>query len=164
MKRKIIQLSIKLAVMLATVYVLFFWVFRFARVASNSMAPNMMGGDLALIFRFDKNFGVGDVVSFKRDGVRHFARILAINEGIVEIRDDMFYVDGIPEESSHAYIGEFLENMRDYESPVPYVVTENMVYLAADNRDEVEDSRSFGAIEVSEIEGKVISIFRTRCI
>ena len=121
-----------------------------------------MGGDLALIYRLDKKYEVGDVVTFKRDGKRYFLRVIAVDSGVVSIHDGMFFINDVPEDSSHAFIGDFIDNPANYEAPFPYVVTPGTVFVAGDNRDEDNDSRTFGAISVDEIDGKVISIMRTR--
>ena len=155
------MLLLKIIIVEAVIYVLFFLVFGLARVKTNAMSPSINGGDLALFFHLDNNYETDDVATYIKDGKRLFSRVIAKAGDTVDVREGQFFVNGRPIDSAKAFIGEVGENS---EIVFPYKVGENEVFLANDDRDEPADSRKYGAINIRDLDGKVISIVRTRGI
>ena len=167
MKKKIISLVIKILIIEAVYFVLFFVIFGFSRVSTNDMYPNINGGDLAFYYHLDKSCHAGDVVTVKRDGERQFLRVIACGGDEVTITSsNSILVNG----SSLDIDREFSGSLVDLDDNIlgntkyPYKVPDGYYFLVGDNRYEVNDSRSVGAYSESQIDGKVISILRTRGI
>lgn len=80
------------------------------------------------------------------------------------VRAGEILVNGMSLDIDRIYAGDFLDENGDDKSSIryPYTVPENSFFLISDNRDEVNDSRATGAFETERIDGKVISILRTR--
>lgn len=158
MKRKILFIFVKLIIVEMFFLVLFWWIFGLARVQSNSMAPNINGGDLAFFYHLDKNYRIGDAVTLVRDGKRYFLRVAAVGGDTIDIKGDDVYVNGVPLDSDKETMGHFGENRTVF----PFHVSDDELFLIGDNHDEGGDSREFGAVKKSEIDGKILSILRTR--
>ena len=90
MKRKILFIFVKLIIVEMFFLVLFWWIFGLARVQSNSMAPNINGGDLAFFYHLDKNYHIGDAVTLVRDGKRYFLRVAAVGGDTIDIKGTAF--------------------------------------------------------------------------
>ncbi len=165
MKKKIIKLVVKLLIIELSYFVLFFVIFGLSRTANNNMYPNINAGDLAFYYHLDKSCEPGEIAVVKNGKKRDFYRIVACGGDKVEIsQSGEILVNGMSLDIDRIYAGEFLDENGDNRSPLryPYFVPENSFFLINDNRDEVSDSRAVGAFEAERIDGKVISILRTR--
>ena len=126
------------------------------------MSPNIAAGDLLLYYRLDKNYQIGDVVTFKMDDKRYVLRIIALEGQVITLNtEDEFLIDGEIE-----YHKTYFENSFPNGSRVsyPYRVPKNKVFVVGDYRTNSNDSRLFGAIDVNSIDGKVISLIQTKDI
>ena len=120
------------ALMLAAVALLFSLLVGVSRVDGISMAPTLRDGQPVFFTRVNLGYRLGDVV---------------------ELRDGTLYVNGVPEDNPHAH---GLTQPQDGIVVYPYTVGEDMVFLLGDNREGSVDSRSFGALPLSSIRGKLI--------
>lgn len=167
MKKKIIALIAKIIVIEAVYFVLFFVIFGFSRVKTNAMYPNVNSGDLAFYYHLDKSCHAGDVVTVKREGTRQFLRVVACGGDEVTITSsNSILVNGSALDIDHEYSGSLVDIDDNIlgEIKYPYKVPEGYFFLVSDNRYELEDSRVFGAYPKNQIDGKVISLMRTRGI
>ena len=167
MKKKIITLIAKIIAFEAVYFVLFFVIFGFSRVKTNAMYPNVNSGDLAFYYHLDKTCHAGDVVMVKREGERQFLRVIACGGDKVTITSsNSILVNGSALDIDHEYSGALVDIDDNILGVInyPYEVPEGYFFLVGDNRYELEDSRSFGAYPKNQIDGKVISILRTRGI
>ncbi len=155
------MLLLKIIIVEAVIYILFFQVFGLARVKTNAMLPNINGGDLALFFHLDDNYETDDVATYIKDGKRLFSRVIAKAGDVVSVREGQFFVNDRPIDSMKIFTGEIGEKSG---IKFPYRVGDNEVFIVNDNRDEPADSRKFGSIDIRELDGKVIGIVRTRGI
>ncbi len=86
--------------------------------------------------------------------VSYIKRIIAVEGDHIEIKDDKVYLNG--KELEEKYLNGFTKtNMGKYGVFSDVVVPEGYVFVMGDNRDHSTDSRCFGCIPVSKIEGKV---------
>lgn len=84
----------------------------------------------------------------------YIKRIIGVEGDHVEIKDGKVYLNG--EELEENYLDEGVEtNMGTYGVYSDIVVPEGYVFVMGDNRSHSTDSRCFGCIPVSKIEGKV---------
>ena len=162
LKNGIKTLVIKIIFIAILIYVMFFLIFGLTRMNDLAMKPSINSGCLVLYYRLDKEYHVGDVVTFKKDGKRYVLRIVATQNQLLSINTQGEFMTSEGNEQPQTYF----ENLLPEESKIkyPYQVGENQVFVVGDYRLETEDSREFGAIDVSLIDGKVISFLQTRDI
>ncbi len=153
------MLLLKIIIVESVIYILFFMVFGLARVKTNAMSPNINGGDLALFFHLDKHYETDDIATYVEGGKRYFARVVAKEGDLVDLREGQIYVNNYPIDSNKVFTGEI---SADTTIRFPYRVGNGEVFLLNDNRDEGHDSRDLGSYKIEGLDGKVISIVRTR--
>ena len=142
------------ALMLAGAFLLFSLLVGVSRVDGTSMAPTLRDGQPVFFTRVNLGYAPGDVVYTRMpSGSNYVKRIVALEGDVVELRDGTLYVNGVPEDNPHA---QGLTQPQDGIVVYPYTVGEDMVFLLGDNREGSVDSRSFGALPLSSIRGKLI--------
>jgi signal peptidase I len=157
--KKIIRFLIKLILTSLIVWGIFSFVFGIARMEGQNMYPRVMDGDLMFYYRLEKEYYVGDVVTYKVNGYRRAARVVARGGDTVEISEkDELIVNGNVQEEEIFYPTEEISGGVTF----PYTVEEGSYFLLCDYRTMSLDSRDYGAIPKSEIDGKVITILRRR--
>jgi signal peptidase I len=131
-------------------------------VASDSMAPTLCDGDWLLVSKLGvgASASVADVVVFDvpGDGRQSVKRVVAVGGQTVEIRDAVLFVDGRrrrePYVDTATVDGTFFG---------PVVVGQDSVFVMGDHRELSIDSRDYGAVPRSRIEGKVVARIRSAC-
>ena len=107
----------------------------------------------------------GDVVVFvfPPDPTKDFIkRVIAVGGDTVEVRDKSVYVDGRKIDDPHAYYqlgseGQF--TMSPHQRYGPAAVPKGKVFVMGDNRDRSYDSRFWGFVDDSEVEGRAMVIY-----
>lgn len=155
-------LVIKTLFIILLFYITFFHIFGVTRMKDLSMRPTIEPGSLVLYYRLDKDYHVGDVVTFEKDGKRYVLRIIATQNQTVSLNTNGEFITSDGNEQHQTYV----ENIIPEDSKItyPYKVGNNQVFVAGDYRVETEDSRTFGAIDMDIIDGKVISLLQTKDI
>ena len=161
LRRRLILLGVKILGVILFIYILLFRIFGFVRIDTNAMSPSIAGGDLALIFHLNNGYAVGDVVNYRCGERTCTGRIVAKSGDVISKEEGKLLIDGHLEDrvvySDTIFPGNVAINY-------PYTVASEQYFILGDNRGEYEDSRSFGAINQSDISSKVIGIFRTHDI
>jgi signal peptidase I len=112
-----------------------------------------------LYYRLEKNYYIGDVVTFKVDGNQLAARIVAMGGDVVDLSESgQLIVNGNVQSEEVFYETEALPAGITY----PYTVADDSYFVLCDFRTASSDSRSYGAVPRSDIDGKVITILRRR--
>ena len=155
-------LVVKIIFTIVLLYIMFFVVFGLTRMNDISMKPAINSGCLVLYYRLDKDYQVGDVVTFKKDGKRYVSRIIATQNQTISLNVEGDFMTSDNNEQSQIYFDNVIPENSNVK--YPYKVGENQVFVAGDYRLEINDSREFGAIDMSLIDGKVISFLQTRDI
>lgn len=125
----------------------------------NSAYPMIKDGDLVITYKLDKGQN-GVEIAYKFNGKVKFGRIVAKEGDVVDITEQGLLVNGYgvledvvyPTTSEGAAIS------------FPYIVPNGTVFVLNDYRSDTGDSRTYGAIPLSEVEGEVILILRRRGI
>ena len=125
-------------------------------VHGNRMFPKLRDGDCAVVLKVGK-YHQGDVVTFKKNGVRYFSRIAAMERDHVVISNEAFLINDLPPAEDVFY-----ETRSD--DDVDAAPGTEEFYLLNDYRSDQADSRKFGCIKKSDFDGKVIFLFRWRGI
>lgn len=152
---------IKLAVVLLACWVLLGVVFGVAVVQGEDMYPRLRDGDLMVFYRLQQDYYIGDVVTFRQNGRRYTGRIVAQGGDTVDVNDDgELLVNGNVQSEEIFYPTQITEG----QTSLPCTVPDGAVYLLCDFRTNGTDSRSYGPVQISDLDGKVITILRRRGI
>ena len=132
--------------------------------SGQDMFPAMKDGDLCIIFRSQlmdlvgEKLSAGDIVAYRIEGERHFGRVAAIPGDNLQIdTGGSVTVNGVTEGGEILYPTYTRGDLLNIE-----YIQSGTVYVLGDYRTQTRDSRDYGAIPLSQIEGKVISILRRR--
>lgn len=126
---------------------------------SNSGYPMIKDGDLCLTYKL-ASLSAGDEIVYKKDGKVYFGRIAAVEGDRVDILDGKLMVNGYGVFENTVYPTTAEGSKISY----PYEVPKDTVFVLNDYRDDINDSRSFGAIPIAETKGKIVMILRRRGI
>ena len=154
------ELITKLVLILCVVYIVFTYCFGMLRMKGISMVPSISDGDLVVYYRLEKEYRSGDIVVFDNGQDTYVLRIVAVEGQTVDINGsgDLMINGHIEEDQSYFKTKE----AEDSDVKFPYVVEKGKIFVIGDYRKESKDSRIFGAIDKTEIKGKVLSILRTK--
>lgn len=141
-------------------WLMFTQVFLITQVHGMDMFPAMKDGDLAIVYRLQGEYARDDVVVYQADGKRHIGRIAARGTDVVMVEEDgTLIVNGTVQS------GEILYPTYPREGVTyPYRVPADSLFILGDYRTLATDSRSRGAVPLTDVEGKVITILRRRGI
>ena len=124
-------------------------------VSSDSMSPTVCTGDVVVLARLDGADGVTDdeIITFPSplDGTQMIKRVVATEGQSVAIKDAELFVDGIRVDEpyvDHASIDGV------YTGTV--TVEPGFLFVLGDNREIAIDSRAYGPIPTSAIDGKLL--------
>ena len=127
------------------------------RVDGSSMYPTLQDGQFVMVNRLAYKFGEpshGDIVIFHypRDPEQEFVkRIIGLPGDTVEIRNGHVYVNGY--QLDEPYIADAPRSQGSWTVPEGYL------FVLGDNRNNSQDSRSFGFVAMDEVIGKALFIY-----
>lgn len=119
-------------------------------VAGEAMSPTYNNGDYLLINKFNRNFVRGDVVVFRTEQQPKslfIKRIIGLPSEKVEIQNGKVLINGQIFNESYAH--------GDTPGVTSIPLNQDQYFVLGDNRSKSTDSRNFGPIVRSNIEGKV---------
>lgn len=155
-----VSLLLRCIVLVLVLVILFTQVFLLTQVSGNDMFPAVKDGDLVFAYRLQKDFSKNDVVVYRYNGELRTGRILGRPGDVIMLDDSgTLTVNGTTQGGEILYPTYAKENYT-----YPYVVPEDAYFLLGDYRTQAEDSRDFGPVYSSSIQGKVITILRRRGI
>jgi len=159
--KDVLSLLLKIAVILAVVLLAFTFMFGLCRYTDASMAPAVKDGDLVLFYRLDKTYAAGDVLLLTFEGQKQVRRVIATAGDTVDITEDGLFINGALQQEPAIY-----QQTQRYATGTtfPLTVGEGQVFVLGDARENATDSRVYGAVEVKDTLGKVITILRRRDI
>lgn len=127
------------------------------RVKGESMLPNFQDGELILTEKVSYRFSPpsrGDVVVFKApvaEKVDYIKRIIGLPGDHVKISGGSIYIND--KQLTEPY------EIQSTQSEVDLVVSDNRYFVLGDNRGASSDSRVFGPIDRSRIEGRAWIVY-----
>ena len=154
--KSLVRTLIKLLIVTGGITLICLFVLCPYAVHGNRMFPKLRDGDCAVVLKVG-GFQKGDVVSYEQGGVRYFSRIVGTPGDIVSIGHDGFRVNGLVQSEEIFYD-------TSSEKAIEVIVDSDEVFLLNDYRSDQMDSRAFGSVKISSIDGKVIFLFRWRGI
>lgn len=159
--RDIRAFFLKLAFIVAAGWLLLGVLFGVAIKEGEDMYPRIRDGDLMVFYRLTQDYHIGDVVTFELDGQRHTARIVAQGGDTVETTEaGELLVNGSVQDEEIFYPTLALEGGIAQPCDVPA----GSVFVLCDFRTAATDSRMYGPVDVDNLDGKVITVFRRRGI
>lgn len=125
-------------------------------VDSVSMAPTLQAGDRVLVEKISLRFAApsrGDIVVFEHELGAGLAvkRVVGLAGDEVGLEDGVLVVNGEPADERYVDLAR-VEGV--YFGPVE--VPEGTVFVMGDNRAESIDSRTYGAVPLSDLAGRVV--------
>jgi signal peptidase I len=130
------------------------------RIHSTSMLPTIAPNSIVLMDTFSfrrRNPHIGEIVSLvhPRTGELLLKRIAGLGGSTIAVENGHLIRDG-------KTIVERYTNQHNMEGFYfgPVVVPKGMVFVLGDNRAESEDSRSFGPIEIDQVQGRLLTKLR----
>jgi signal peptidase I len=156
--RLAVKVLIPLLVLLLLVVLVFYVFFTSAVVDGDSMYPTLHNTDYLLVTHGASDLHRGDiVVTTVREGqapVELVKRVIGLPGDVVEIRNDVAYVNGQPEPQRGQVV------VPQFSVSVPAVtVPTGSIYVMGDNRAVSEDSRYLGPVPLSGLKGRAELIF-----
>jgi len=155
---------LQLIIVIFVVWILFFKIIGLTHMPSDDMSPRMDSGDMVLFYRLDTDVQSQDIIVIEKttpdspkEKQLYISRVVAAPGDTVEIKDDRLIVNGnAVVESNIFYTTPAYEDYVEY----PVTLASDECFVLADMREGGTDSRYFGPVKKSEIQGTVITIFR----
>ncbi|HBX68321.1 MAG TPA: signal peptidase I [Chloroflexi bacterium] len=127
------------------------------RVDGSSMVPTLNNGEFVMVNRLAYKFGApkhGDVVVFDypRDPQQEYIkRIIGLPGDFISIKNGYVYVNGL--QLIEPYIAAAPRSQGEWTVP------EDHIFVLGDNRNNSQDSRSFGFVAFDQVIGKALFIY-----
>ncbi|MBM4079514.1 MAG: signal peptidase I [Planctomycetes bacterium] len=137
------------------------------RMVSNSMWPTLQGtasgGDMVLVSKLSCRLRPprrGELVAFTDDeGVRVIKRVVGLPGEVVRIADGRMHVNGRPLTQPAVFRRIRYENHGSFSQPTSqFRVAEGCYFVLGDDSSDSYDSRFWGALSRSRIEGRAVAI------
>lgn len=142
---------------IGTALVLTFILLRFIQpniVSGDSMYPTLHNHDKLITWKLGA-LEQGDIVVFDSHNAhedKYVKRVIGVAGDHVEIIDSVVTVNDVVLDESYVNPAEALYNKGN----VDIIVPEGEIYVLGDNRNHSNDSRSFGTVDLEDVDGKVV--------
>lgn len=158
-KRLAISLLIKIAAIVLAVWLVFIFVLGISINYGNNMHPAVNDGDLVVSLKLQRPY-LNAAVLYRHDGKTRTGRVVGLPGNVIDISEKgELLVNGAIASEDVYYPTKKAENSK---VTYPYTVEEGRAFVLNDYREDTDDSRSFGAIDLSEIDGPLILSLRRR--
>lgn len=159
--KDILFLLLKIGAVILIFALIFTFLFGVCRNADGSMAPAIKEGDLAIFYRLDKNYLIHDTVVLEFGGEKQVRRVMAAAGDTVDITEEGLLVNGALQQETDIYFPTlpYADGVR-----FPLTLSEGQIFVLGDSRENATDSRIYGAVEIKDTLGKVMTILRRRNI
>jgi len=170
------------AIVIAVVLTLFVraFVIQAFRIPTGSMMDTLLVGDFLFVNKFVYGAHVpftdlhlpkvreprpGDIIVFKYPGDlrRDFIkRCIAVGGQTVEIRNKVVYVDGVARDEPYVIRTDpriFPKELSPRDNMDPLYVPEGYLFMMGDNRDNSQDSRFWGPLDLNLVKGKAMILY-----
>lgn len=157
----VLYLLLKIAVIAIVVVLLFTFMFGVLRVNDIAMNPAIQDGDVVFFYRLDKEYVASDTVVVSYEGEEQVRRVVAVAGDKVDITEDGLLING-----SLVQEQEIFEDTLHFEDGIslPITIKDGQIFVLGDGRKDSVDSRLYGAVNIKDTLGKVMTIIRRRNI
>ena len=159
--RELLSLCIKIAMIAAVAAVIFQFVYGLHYNVDPSMNPSVKDGDLVMYYRLDKGYRAGDLLLLTFRGQTQLRRVIATAGDTVDITEDGLRINGALQQEPG-----IRQKTQRYTEGIDFPVTlkEHEVFVLGDAREGATDSRVYGAVNIEDTQGKVITLLRRRSL
>ena len=158
-KRLAVSLLIRIAVIAAAVCLTFLFILGITINYGNHMHPAVNDGDLIISFKLQAPY-LNAAVLYRHDGEKRTGRVVGLSGDVIDISEngELLINNAIASEDI------FYPTYRAENSniPFPYTVEEGRAFILNDYRENTDDSRSFGTVDLKEIDGPFLLTIRRR--
>jgi signal peptidase I len=143
------------------------------RIPSGSMKNTLLVGDFLFVNKFLYGAQIpwtqtrlpairqprrGDIIVFKAptDGRDFIKRCVAVGGDTLLLRGQQLFVNGELQNEPYA---SYDPRIRDRRNFGPVIVPAGHLFMMGDNRDNSQDSRSWGTLDIHRVKGKAIFIY-----
>lgn len=161
--RRFLSFVICIAVVLVCAWGIRTYVVEPFEVPSASMETTIMTGDRIFAEKVTYNFEspkAGDIVLFSDPETPArvlVKRVIAVGGQTVDLQDGFVVVDGV--KLSESYTRGFSYALSNSDISYPYTVPQGEVWVMGDNRENSQDSRYFGSVDVDTVFGKALLVY-----
>lgn len=157
-KKKFLNMILNFLIMFVIVWCVFTFFLGIKMAPNDDMTPRISAGDILVYYRLDKDPSAQDVMVLKKNGTDYVARVIAVPGDEVEItKQENLIVNGNTKVETNIYgTTPYYEGYVEY----PVKLGSDEYFVLADKREGGEDSRYFGPVKKSELQGTVIGQFR----
>ena len=158
-KRLAINLMIKIAAIALAVWLVLAFVIGITINYGNNMHPAVNDGDLVITLKLQRPY-LNAAVLYRHDGKTRTGRVVGLPGNVIDIsgKGELLVNGAIASEDVY-YPTKKAENSK---VTYPYTVEEGKAFILNDYREDTDDSRAFGAVDMSEIDGPLILSLRRR--
>ena len=158
-KRLAINLMIKIAAIALAVWLVLAFVIGITINYGNNMHPAVNDGDLVVSLKLQRPY-LNAAVLYRHDGKTRTGRVVGLPGNVIDISEKgELLVNGAIASEDVYYPTKKAENSK---VTYPYTVEEGKAFILNDYREDTDDSRAFGAVDLSEIDGPLILSLRRR--
>ena len=150
--------AMQVLIFVIVLYLLFAHIIGITTMPSADMYPRIDSGDFLLYYRLDRDPKAQDIVVYEKNDTKYVGRVIAVQGDSVEItKDNAVKVTGYNMIESNIFYETYpLEGYTKY----PLTLGAGQCFILADQRQGSEDSRYFGPVDYSELDGTVITVMR----
>lgn len=158
-KRLATNLAVKLAVIFIVIWLVFSFVIAITINYGNNMHPAIRDGELVVSLRLQAPY-LNSAILYEHDGRTRTGRVVGLPGNTVEITaNGELKVNGVVA-AEDIYYPTFPSENSDIKYPL--TVKDGQVFILNDYREDTNDSRTFGTIDINDTKGPIIFSFRRR--
>ena len=158
-KQLVIGLLIKIAVIALIIWGVFSFVLGIMIHYGNNMHPMVRDGDLVISLRLQKPY-INAAVMYAHDGKTTVGRVIAMEGSEINIAENGSFTVNGNAPSEEVFYPTYRADGSDIE--YPYTVPQGKVFILNDFREDTNDSRSFGAVDIGDLKGTLLLTMRRR--
>jgi signal peptidase I len=157
-KKALRDLAMRIGVYVLVVILIFTFVLDIKIQYGNNMYPAIRDGELIITNRLAHS-DVEAPVIYKHDGKKKIGRIIATSGQVVRISGNgTLLINGVQPAEEIFYKTSKADSTIKY----PYTVPSGHVFILNDYRSDMNDSRTYGAISLSDVHGPVLLTIKRR--
>jgi signal peptidase I len=159
--KDVLLLLAKIAVISLVFLLIFTFMFGVFRNPDAAMVPAVKDGDMVIFYRLDKEYVAQDTVVLELEGQKQVRRVVATAGDVVDITEEGLLINGAlqQEPGINSPTQRYADGVE-----FPLTVKEGQVFVLGDGRANATDSRIYGAVDVEDTLGKVMTVLRRRNI
>ena len=158
-KRIALNLLVKIGVIAIVLWATFSFVIGISLHYGNNMYPAVKDGDLVVSLKLQRPY-LNAAVIYRQNGKRQIGRVIGLPGNEIDIAENgALLVNGVIPAEEVFYPTDKAENS---EIQFPLKVEEGKVFILNDFREDTNDSRTFGTVDMDDLEGPLIFSMRRR--